>query len=252
MKKLRNHKHPSNSLQIPANPYNPNNMRILFLDTETNGLPKNRYAPYTMTEAWPPIAQLAWQVWDISVGKVAVKLCDSSFIVKPAAGQVWNLDAAAIHGITEAVAKKGKNIAAVMSCFTEDAAECDIAVAHNMAFDKNVLWAASHRLDVDPRTWWPEKDVCTMLETVAICKIPSTSKFATAKDPYKWPRLSEVWMTLFPDVAVPSGLHDARQDVTVMVTCFPALLERRLLVLEDTRRTCRFTDFFRDVLAALV
>jgi DNA polymerase III epsilon subunit-like protein len=227
-------------------------MRVLFLDTETNGLPKNRYAPPKMVEAWPAVAQLAWQVWDISMGKVPVKLYDSCFFVKPRDGEVWDKEAAAVHGITEAQAKEqGYSIAHVLSSLTGDAAECDVAVAHNMAFDKNVLWAASYRIGVDPRTWWPEKEVCTMLETVAICKIPS--KYPKPHDPYKWPRLPEVWTTLFPATPVPSGLHNARQDVAVMVSCFHALLERRLLVLEDKGflKSCRFTDFFRDVLAIL-
>lgn len=89
-----------------------------------------------------------------------------------------------------------------------------------------------------------------MLETVAICKIPA--KYPKPHDPYKWPKLAEVWATLFPSEPVPTGLHNARQDVAVMVACFHTLLERRLLVLEEgLRRSCRFTDFFRDVLAAL-
>ena len=226
-------------------------MRVLFLDTETNGLPKNRWASPKMVDAWPSIAQLAWQVWDITIGKPAVKLYDSCFFVKPREGEAWDKEAAAIHGITEAQAiSQGYNVAHVMSTFTGDAAECDIAVAHNMAFDKNVVWAASYRIGVDPRTWWPEREVCTMLETVAICKIPS--KFATAKDPYKWPRLPEVWTTLFSD-PVPSGLHNARQDVCVMVTCFQALLERQYIIIDDkeTTRTCRFTEFVRNILGRL-
>ena len=225
-------------------------MRVLFLDTETNGLPKNRYASPKMVEAWPHIAQLAWQVWDISVGKLAVKLYDSSFLIQPPADLKWDTDAAAIHGISEAQARsEGKNVAHVMSSFIGDAADCDVAVAHNLAFDKNVLWAASWRLGVDPNTWWPEKEICTMLGTLAFCKIPA--KFPKPHDPYKWPKLAEVWTTLFPERPVPSGLHDARQDVAVMVTCFQALLERRVFVLEDRGRTCRFTEFFRVALAAL-
>lgn len=227
-------------------------MRVLFLDTETNGLPKNRYAPPSMTGAWPSVAQVAWQVWDMSLNKSPVKLYDSCSFVQPAPGQVWDAESAAIHGISEEQARRqGNQIAHVLSSLTGDAAECDVVVAHNLAFDKNVLWAASYHIGVDPLTWWPKREVCTMLETVAICKIPSTSKYATAKDPYKWPKLAEVWTTLFPAVPVPTGLHDARQDVTVLATCFQALLERRLLVLPDRGYTCRFTDFFRDTLAAL-
>ncbi len=87
-----------------------------------------------------------------------------------------------------------------------------------------------------------------MLGTAAFCKIPA--KFPKPHDPYKWPQLAELWAALFA-TPVPTGLHNARQDVAVMVTCFQALLERRVFVLEDLERTCRFTDFYRAILAAL-
>jgi hypothetical protein len=77
-------------------------MRILFLDTETNGLPKNRYAPYTMTEAWPTLVQIAWQVVDFPADPTIkpAPLYVSSFLVKPEAGMVWSTEAEAIHKIT--------------------------------------------------------------------------------------------------------------------------------------------------------
>jgi DNA polymerase-3 subunit epsilon len=228
-------------------------MRILFLDTETNGLPKNRYAPYTMTEAWPTLVQIAWQVVDFPADPTIkpAPLYVSSFLVKPEAGMVWSTEAEAIHKITEQQARTvGVPVASILRSLINDAAECDLIVAHNLGFDKPTLLAATVRAGLNPR-WWPKQELCTMLATIRVCKIPAT--WANAKDPYKWPKLSEVWQTLFPTSAIPEDLHNAAQDVAVLVTCFQELVARALLVLpEAPERRCRFTDFFRSVLAVLV
>jgi DNA polymerase III epsilon subunit-like protein len=227
-------------------------MLILFLDTETNGLPKNRYASYTMTDAWPTLVQVAWQVMDFSVPTKPVPIYSSSFLVQPEPGQIWNEESAAIHGFTEAQARHGMPAVAVLRSLLNDAAECDIIVAHNVGFDKPVLLAATLRAGLSPR-WWPKQEICTMLASKDVCKIPSSWKWAKATDPYKWPKLIELWQTLFPTSALPTNLHDARQDVAVLVTCVQELVRRGLLVLPDVPRRCdRFTDFFRRVLYTLV
>lgn len=227
-------------------------MRILFLDTETNGLPKNRYASYTVANVWPELVQVAWQVVDFSVPATPVPLYTSSFLVKPEPGQVWNEESAAIHGFTESEAKQGASAAAVLRSLINDASECDLVVAHNVGFDKPVLLAATVRAGLNP-CWWPKHEICTMLGTKDVCKIPSTSKWATTADPYKWPKLAELWQILFPTSAIPENLHDARQDVAVLVTCFQELVRRNLLVLPILpRRRDRFADFFRRVLDVLV
>ncbi len=209
-------------------------MRILFLDTETNGLPKNRFASYTMTAAWPALAQVAWQVWDFQQipPLTPIPIAESSLLVQPAEGTAWSAEAAAIHGITEAVARsEGWPVDRVLLALAEDAADCDMVVAHNLGFDKPVLWAAAHKAGMHPADWWPKKELCTMLETVGYCKIPSTSKFATAKDPYKWPKLAEVWQTLYPTSPVPANLHNARNDVALLVSCFTELVQRLIITL---------------------
>lgn len=225
-------------------------MRILFVDTETNGLPKNRYAPYTMTDAWPAIVQIAWQVVDFADPATPVPLYASSFLIRPAVGQVWCKEAEAIHRISEAQATHGVTATAALRSLIDDAAECDAIVAHNVGFDKPVLLAATVRAGLNPG-WWPATEICTMRATIHVCKIPAP--WANPKDPYKWPKLAEVWQTLFPTLALPDNLHNAAQDVAVLVRCFQTLVQRNLLVLPVVpARSCRFTDFFRSVLAILV
>jgi DNA polymerase III epsilon subunit-like protein len=239
-------------------------MRAIIVDTETNGLPANRYIPYTKTENWPAIVQIAWEVWDFQSKDDGVKLWNTSFLVKPPADLVWNEESAAIHGISRAVAERdGVAPEVAITALAAECRECDIIVIHNLAFDRNIIWAAAHRT-TDPtiaaETWWPKHELCTMLGTVGICCIPSTSKFANAKDPYKWPRLEELWTFLFPGVAAPQGLHDAGIDVRCLATCFAELYRRGVLNLPDfpTRPRppmpvpvveSRFERFFRRVLS---
>jgi hypothetical protein len=94
-----------------------------------------------------------------------------------------------------------------------------------------------------------------MLETVAFCKIPSTSKFATAKDPYKWPKLAEVWQTLYPTSPVPANLHNARNDVALLVSCFRELVQRRIITLPSPSAMRgmeeRAVDFLRRMFSIL-
>lgn len=227
-------------------------MRVLFLDTETNGLPKNRYAAYTYPGAWPAIVQIAWQVWDMREHETSICLQSSSYIVKPEPDLVWNKESEAIHGIVRAVAETGVEATHVLTRLAADARGADMCIIHNLAFDKPVVWAFSHRYGLDPVKWWPKHELCSMLETVGVCRIPSTSKYATEKDPYKWPRLEELFKSLFPTRPIPTNLHDARRDVDCLVACVEELQRRRLVnwPLVPTR-VDTFVDGFRRVLRGL-
>jgi hypothetical protein len=173
---------------------------------------------------------------------------------------VWSEEAAKVHGITRtALRQLGVPAEQALSWFIADAKECDLIVAHNLEFDKKILWAATVRHGMaELPTWWPRSELCSMLATTPICQIPAvpTEKCPKPKDPYKWPRLNQVWSWLWPDRPLPMGLHDAGVDVTCLSTCFRELIRRELLVLplvtrDDCRRgRDRFTVFLRDAVAA--
>ncbi len=223
-------------------------MRTLLLDTETNGLPKNRYAPYTYPGAWPDIVQIAWQVWDFKEMEVPVCLQSTSMVVRPTKDVVWDKESEAIHKISRDLADMGVSAREVLSHLMVDAKEVDIVLIHNLAFDKPVVWSMSHKMGVDPLVWWPKREMCTMLETVGLCKIPSTSKYATEKDPYKWPRLEELYKTLFPTHPPLIGLHDARRDVDCLAACVEEVQRRRLVRFPAfPERRDPFVDLFRTV-----
>jgi DNA polymerase-3 subunit epsilon len=220
-------------------------MRILFFDTETNGLPWNRHASHLNVENWPRILQIAWQVWYVKKGEKTHCLHRVNTFVKPDPAMKWDSDAAKIHKMTlDELQKKGKQMKTVLYSFIQDCKEVDLIVAHNLKFDKMALWAEAVRQvevghsEMDPQTWWPSQQLCTMDATVQICKIPA--KNPTPEDPYKWPRLSELFQFLFPTTALPDSLHDAHTDVNCLIQCVKELIQRRLVVLPVCVREADF------------
>jgi DNA polymerase-3 subunit epsilon len=232
-------------------------MRFLFFDTETNGLPTDRTKDYKEVRKWPHILQIAWQVWDIE-GTTQHQRTSKNILVKPQSTMVWNEESATIHKIKqEDLVTKGISLQKMLETFYQDAKDVDCIVAHNLGYDKPVLWAEfqrwvlSGRNDRDPAVWWPKQELCTMMKTINLCKIPSQKQ--NPLDPYKWPKLAELFTSLFPARSLPENLHDASQDVDVLVTCFFELLRRDVifpgLMMESSFD--RFFRVFRDLLATL-
>jgi len=117
-------------------------MKVLFFDTETNGLPKNRYAPYTSTEMWPHVIQISWQIVDTDSWQV---IKEEDHFLKPRA--VWDKEAERIHQIPESIAKNfGKDPVDVFKLLKDDLLLCSSMVAHNMTFDKTAIMSELQRL----------------------------------------------------------------------------------------------------------
>lgn len=202
-------------------------MKVLFFDTETNGLPKNRYAPYTSTEMWPHVVQISWQIIDTDTWLV---LKEEDHFLKPRT--VWDKEAERIHQIPESIAKKfGKEPLDVFKLLQGDLLLCSSMVAHNMTFDKTAIMSELQRLyisgqyTISPTKFWNGiKEVCTMNATKVFCDL----KFKEGTG-LKFPRLNELYLKLFGAEYDISGanLHNAKHDVSCLVMCVKKLLELR-------------------------
>jgi len=199
--------------------------KLLFVDTETNGLPKNRFAPYTAVDCWPEIIQISWQIVD---GTTWETLSESDSFIKPKG--MWSKDAERVHQIPETiVAKFGKEHIDVFSKFNEDLAQCDYVISHNMMFDKTVIMCEIQRLwesgnkTLKPGVFWKKgiRDICTMNTTKEFCGVT----FPNSKD-FKYPKLNELYLKLFGKVYDISGatLHNAKHDVSCLVMCLKELI----------------------------
>jgi DNA polymerase III epsilon subunit-like protein len=205
-------------------------MKILLLDTETNGLPKNRYAPVSDFANFPAILQLSWAIYTDGLTHLESK--DYGLALPP--DVPWNTGAAAVHGISEVEARHGVAAATALRELAVALRSVDLVVAHNLAFDKEIIRAAGYREGI--RDLWPTvRELCTMRATTAIVKLPATAKQAQYPElgPYKAPRLNELYTWLYGRVYDMSGvvLHTAATDVQCLAECLRVLIHRGLLTL---------------------
>ena len=185
--------------------------RIIIFDTETTGLPKMyRKSALEGQNNWPDLVSISWQIFDN--GHLEVK---EHFIIRPD-GWTITKESTKFHKITHEMAELvGRPLEEVLKKFKHECRRIDRLVAHNMAFDSNVMINAyKWRLHDDVATWWPQKkEFCTMLTSMNELKI--AAKYATVEQPYKWPGLDELYRATFNEEA-PADAHSADRDVEVL------------------------------------
>jgi len=183
---------------------------MIFLDTETTGLPKYRKInALNGPDNWPDIVSVAWAVYE----KDGTHVHSKYSVIKPN-GWLIPSESIKIHGITlEFAEQNGRPLRDVLGELKADLEKANSVVAHNIEFDKNVLFNAyKWRLDINPWHVWPEIEVCTMIMSEPELRIPST--FPTTYRPYKPPTLTELYRaTFFED---PTGQHNSQKDVEIL------------------------------------
>jgi DNA polymerase III epsilon subunit-like protein len=190
---------------------------LLFIDTETTGLPK--YSATTDTEKWPRIVQLAWSLYDTEGNRES----QNSFIIYPTDFTI-PIDSARIHGITTERAKKeGLSLHKVLPQFNTDIEKSKTIVAHNLDFDLPIIKTEFLRCRMTTNLAEKQK-FCTMKTPgiVSYCKIPNSSGTRN-----KWPKLTQLHLHLFETEF--SGCHDAGADVETCAKCYFELRRRGII-----------------------
>jgi len=232
-----------------------NNKRILYpgqgltmvFDVETTGL-----LPKTKTlEEYPYITQLSYVIYDKKTDQILKSV--NRYIKIPEQIQIPEI-VTKITGITKEICdKKGISIINALTEFYHDLHNCDIIVAHNYAFDYQIIQAEMKRnydfiykkckkaLELFTQEYLEnqqKKYYCTMQMSIYICKLPFNKKTTTTtkinagvninprpykvkKITYKFPKLSELHNHLFG--FVPENLHDAQVDVETCLRCYKML-----------------------------
>jgi DNA polymerase III epsilon subunit-like protein len=192
--------------------------RILFFDTETTGLPKDKHLNAMLSRGnWPDLVSISWILCE--VGEAGpVRLAKESHIIQP---QGWFIpaDSTKIHGISmdDALAR-GVPLTDVLQKFKEAMTGCRHIVAHNMEFDRNVMLGAyKWRLGGTPSFWPYSAEICTMMISRDELRLPA--KYPKKHDPYKLPRLDELWQATF-GTAPPANAHSADRDTEVLEKIF--------------------------------
>jgi len=182
---------------------------ILFFDTETTGFYSNRL-PFDHDDQ-PRLVQIALPLTEDDGEPVA----SASLIVNP--GVPIPERAAQVHGITnERAEAMGVSEKTALALFTFMADRSDLIVAHNIAFDINVMACAYARSGHEAPEW---ATFCTMDAACPIINLPPTDRMKAAGiNRPKSPRLEECVRHFFDEDL--EGAHDAIVDLNACARVF--------------------------------
>lgn len=182
-------------------------MNILFFDTETTGVPKNYKAPVTDLDNWPRLVQLGYVFHD---GQFNTSL-GQEYIIQPRGFEIPE-SVSKIHGITQQKAMDSIwTLEGVLNIFDYKIRVADLIVGHNLSYDLNVLGAEYLRtFNRNPLEGKATYD--TMLKGMGVCKLPGRY------GQYKWPKLEELYFSLFGTPLTQT--HTALDDIENTAKCY--------------------------------
>uniref|UniRef100_A0A6C0KEE1 Exonuclease domain-containing protein n=1 Tax=viral metagenome TaxID=1070528 RepID=A0A6C0KEE1_9ZZZZ len=190
-------------------------MKFLIFDTETTGLPRDfGSSAFKGPNNWPHIVSISWAIMDEKCKKV---LSSQSYIIKPRGWEI-PFESSLIHGITTSEATEyGHDLAEVMDKFFSET--CDAYVAHNMHFDRNVIYNAMiWDLGYEYFGGLGKPKLCTMQIGRTICKLPKN----------KSPKLSELYEHCTGKKPNASSLHNSLHDTLFLCEAMSSSPEIRI------------------------
>ena len=183
---------------------------LLFIDTESSGLPKKWNAPYSKVNNWPFSVQVSWLVYGPQGNLIKQEdhyIKDDDFKITPAALE--------IHGITrEFLNEHGQPRHQVMQLLAQDILNYQpLLVGHFMELDYHVISADFFRSGVENPAV-NAKMFCTMLATKQLARNPQS----------KYMRLGDLYEMLFKQPLLHQ--HNALVDAKATSECFFELNKR--------------------------
>lgn len=225
----------SNSTAISRKPNprreTPMAFRVLIVDTETTGLPKNRRANVCDLSNWPVPVQIGWILYKCPhAGKPGRILRKGNMIIRP---NGWTIppESEAIHGISMDYATRyGRPL---HECLLELSGVIRLAHAvccHNAEFDIPVLLSSVCRAGMTPSLYplFNIPVICTMEIGRPICNILMEVNGTHGKRyKLKPPRLGELYEKIFGK-PFEGRLHDATEDCRATAEILGVLMEKHL------------------------
>jgi DNA polymerase III epsilon subunit-like protein len=194
--------------------------RIMVFDVETNGLLPNKHSGTALADL-PRILQISFVIFDTQYWRV-VKSVD--LYIRVAETVEISPFITELTGITREMCDRGVPIEKAMREFYEEYMLCDMMVAHNIDFDREMVriemercaHPCSSQVFNDEYMKAHKKDTfCTMRVGRNVCKIERTGKNGVY---HKNPKLVELYEHLFQ--MTPKGLHSSLVDTYVCLRCF--------------------------------
>ncbi len=205
---------------------------IMVYDSETSGFPNKNLGLGHRDQ--PKLASLAATLYRPD----GSPLSSFNFIVRPdlnADGTpAWTMpeEVVKIHGIsTELAMAAGVTLRVAIAAFTNMRGRAAEIVAHNRAFDEQMVEIALTYMGVKASNPWPEKRVCTCTDdgVAELVKLKPTARQKQYRPDikYKQPNLTELHTFLF-GVGF-DGAHGAGADRDACARCFFELRKRGVL-----------------------
>lgn len=178
---------------------------FIVFDTETTGLPaKYLRATADNFHNWDScrMVQIAWEIYDSTshdepVSSACYTIAPDNFTIPATASN--------IHDITTEIAlSNGRSVVDVLRVLLSDIQRNNvkIAVAHNVAFDDNVvlseIYRVNNQLNNCETTWQSLQKYCTMIQ--------GTPRGG------RWPKLSQLYIKLIGPLPETLTLHRADED----------------------------------------
>lgn len=187
-------------------------MKIIVFDTETTGLPLSQ----GKLSDQPHICQFASLLLECDLpNRRLLKINQIDQLINP--GVPIPSAASDIHHITDEQVAQSPSFAEFADTLLHEFHEADIAVAHNLPFDKQLIEIELSRLNLN-KNFLPTQTFDTMASTRDLCRLPGRH------GNYKAPRLEELYRFLFQKNF--TGAHNALQDVIATVHCMLALIKQ--------------------------
>lgn len=190
---------------------------LLFLDTETSGLPKKWDRKYTASDNWPHVLQLAWIIFDEEMQEVKRSnkyIYEPLIPISPAAEQ--------IHGLTPPfLMKHGEKKKDVLRKLSHDLKKYrPQVIGHFLSFDIQVLCAEYFRCNL-PIPFSGITYFCTLLHSKIYVRNPNMVHLP----------LPLLYEALFSET--PKNIHNAEKDAAITASCFFEMKRRGELSDQD-------------------
>lgn len=201
-------------------------MKILVFDTETTGFPQ-------------PGAPLASQPYIVQFGALQLRadFANRTFEEIRRVDQLLSVpvpvpaECTAVHGITNEMLTGQPSLREFLDEFLELFGSSDIAVAHNLNFDRAIIEGELARLGRGAK-FLPAETFDTMESTTELCQIPN------GRGGYKYPTLTALHRFLFgTDFA---GAHNAMHDVEATARIAEELWKRDIFQIREKQQASLF------------
>ncbi len=191
-------------------------MKIIIFDTETTGLPVREGD----LSAQPYVIQFAAITYEFNPQtRHLVELSRYNQLIKPPIS--IPSESSRITGITDQTVSAMPPFSAVVSEIQALFSTSDIAIAHNIEFDRQIVAYEFERLGINT-DFLPAEIYCSMERTRDLCKLPGRS------GGYKAPKLMELHQFLLAERF--EEAHNAIRDVEALGRCVKVLLTQGFYV----------------------